>query len=60
MCVDKGVVEIEFSCMNDLLGRSRGDGRGWSAGSGVEALGGGEAARGDIEEWRGLGGSVPL
>ena len=50
MCVDKGVVEIELSCMNDLLGRSRGDGRGWSAGSGVEALGGGEAARGDIEE----------
>lgn len=34
----------------DLLGRSRGDGRGWRAGSGVVARGGGEVARRDIAE----------
>ena len=32
----------------DLLGLSRGDGRGWRMGSGVVARGGGEAARRDI------------
>ena len=37
-----------LSCLNDLLGRNRGDGRGCRVGSGVVARGGGEAARRDI------------
>ena len=43
-----------LSCLNELLGRSRGDGRGCIVGSGVVARGGGEEARRDIEEyyWR--------
>lgn len=51
-----------LSCLNDLLGLSRGDGSGWSAGSGVVARGGGEAARRDIAEQvlGGGGGSVSL
>ena len=36
------------SSPNDLLGLSRGDGRGCRAGSGVVARGGGEAARRDM------------
>lgn len=47
-CDDKGVVVMGLSCLNDLLGRSRGDGRGCRVGSGVDARGGGEAARRDI------------
>lgn len=49
-CDDKGAVVMGLSCRNDLVGRSRGDGRGCRVGSGVVARGGGEAARGDIEE----------
>lgn len=48
-----------LSCLNDLLGRSRGDGRGCRVGSGVVARGGGEAARRDIGGgkncWGGVG-----
>ena len=55
-CEDKGVVVMGLSCMNDLLGRSRGDGRGCSVGSGVVARGGGETARRDIVEQGVLGG----
>ena len=42
---------VEVVCLSppiDLLGLSRGDGRGCRAGSGVVARGGGEAARRDI------------
>lgn len=42
------MVESGLSCLIDLLGRSRGDGRGWKVGSGVVARGGGEVARRDI------------
>lgn len=46
-----------LSCLIDLVGLSRGDGRGWMVGSGVVARGGGETARRDIAERRMLGGS---
>ena len=49
-------VESGLSCLIDLLGLSRGDGRGWKVGSGVVARGGGEVARRDSAEWRVRGG----